>query len=587
MWRSDSRTKNAPQGRFSLDDMLPGLAAALFSFGWLTTSHISPWVSWHAEFPFFIAAFGLAWTVVFSSMRREGTTLLVLPPATWPLLVLGVCTVIQFFLGQLAFVGAAIAALLYLLLALICICTGMATDGTTLRHATLSTSPLQVDIWLAGALLSVGVLSVGIGLVQVLQVFDDATWVLRTTNYRRAAGNVGQPNHLATLLVMGVASSVYLHSTGRLGRSVMVLCIGFILLGLVATGSRSGVLGLTLLLLWWLWKQPAVTPGLARWRVLPVVIGFLALYFLWPKFLALYDIAGQSGLTRITKSAADSRLIIWPQLLEAIGQRPWFGWGVRNTAEAHAAVVHGYDRSLPLTYSHNLLIDLAIWVGLPLAALLTMAALYWLWWRARAIDGPKAWFGLAVALPLGMHSMLEFPFAYAYLLAPAMVGIGIVEGAARSSRSMTVDVRPAIALLAILTCLAAWSVIEYLRAEEDFQLGRFEMLRIGPEGQADDPTKLFLLTQLRAVNEAARLKPRPSMLPEEMETLRSVADHYAWSGARYRYATALALNGETAEALRQMHILRVQHGDELYGKLKKQLDAEVAIYAQTKGPASN
>ena len=113
------------------------------------------------------------------------------------------------------------------------------------------------------------------------------------------------------------------------------------------------------------------------------------------------------------------------------------------------------------------------------------------------------------------------------------------------------------------------------------------MLRIGPEGQADNPTKLHLLTQLRAVNEAGRLQPKPGMRPEEIATLRRVADHYAWSGARYRYATALALNGDAAEASRQMRILRVQHGDELHDKLQGQLDAEVASYARSTGPTSN
>lgn len=586
MHRSDLRKKNAPQGRFSLADSIPGVIGLLFLLGWLTTSHISPWVSWHAELPVFIAAFALAWMGILKAARHGSGLVFALPPATWPLLVMSVCALIQYLLGQIVFIGVAFTALLYLLMALISICLGATTSTFSQDAASTPARSSQVDLWLAGTLLLVALLSVGVGLSQVLQISNDATWILRTTDTSRAAGNVGQPNHLATLLVMAMASGVYLYSIGRVGRGVLMLSISFILLALVATGSRSGMLGLTLLVLWWLWKQPVVTPGLPRWFGIPFAIGFVAIQLLWAKFLSAYDIVGQSGAARLAEGVADPRLTIWPQLLEAAGQRPWLGWGIRNTAEAHATVVHAYGHSLPVTYSHNLVIDLAIWVGFPLASLTTVAALYWLWIRARTIAGPKTWFGLAVAIPLGVHSMFEFPYAYAYLLAPAMVGIGIVEGAARTSYPVNFAVRPFAALLAVLTAGAAWSVVEYLRAEEDFHLARFEMLRIGPEGQADNPAKLYLLTQLRAVNEAGRLQPGPGMRHEEIETLRRVADHSAWSGARYRYAVALALNGKASEASRQMQILQAQHGLELHDKLKRQLDAEIAAFLQSGGGAS-
>ena len=43
--------KNAPVGRFSLMDTSLVMGVLLFSFGWLTTTHVTPWVSWHAELP--------------------------------------------------------------------------------------------------------------------------------------------------------------------------------------------------------------------------------------------------------------------------------------------------------------------------------------------------------------------------------------------------------------------------------------------------------------------------------------------------------------------------------------------------------
>jgi hypothetical protein len=61
------------------------------------------------------------------------------------------------------------------------------------------------------------------------------------------------------------------------------------------------------------------------------------------------------------------------------------------------------------------------------------------------------------------------------------------------------------------------------------------------------------------------------MSPQEIARLRSLALRYPWGPTQYRYALALAMNGDQAEAVRQLRVLRNQRGEALYGVLKQEI----------------
>jgi hypothetical protein len=45
---------------------------------------------------------------------------------------------------------------------------------------------------------------------------------------------------------------------------------------------------------------------------------------------------------------------------------------------------------------------------------------------------------------------------------------------------------------------------------------------------------------------------------------------YPWLATQYRYAVALALNGQPQEAIRQLQVIRAQRGDRLYQRVRTQ-----------------
>jgi hypothetical protein len=123
--------------------------------------------------------------------------------------------------------------------------------------------------------------------------------------------------------------------------------------------------------------------------------------------------------------------------------------------------------------------------------------------------------------------------------------------------------------LAFVAVIGFATAIEYLRVEEDFRVARFEAIRLGKTPESYERPRIHLLTQLNALLAGARIQPHPRMADEEIELARKVALRFPWPATQNRYALALALNGNSAEALRQLQVIRTLHGVETYQHIKE------------------
>jgi len=561
--------KSAPLGRFSALKVGALLVSLLCVLGWTGTGHYAPWVSWHAEAHFFLATW-LAGFLVLWGVHKGDLPASVLQPVgpEWLLLALMGLVLIQGVAGMVL-LGDAVIVGLYLSLMVIAVQAGrtLAWRSASQRASSGFLSPAQ---WLSVTLVVVAVLSTTVGFAQVLGLWETSTWVLRMSSDRRAGGNLGQPNHLATLIVMGIASVGFLHATQRLKTASTGLLLLTLCTGLALTQSRTGALSLLALAVWWFLKAPGPNRRPSRGLATVLTVMGIALFLLWPRLQSwLFMGSAIVGSDRVAKAAVDSRLTIWPQLVEAIMQCPWLGWGVLQTPAAHAAVISQKTNSLPLTYSHNLVLDLGIWFGIPIALFLVAVLGLWLVRRLVATLPVEAWFGAGLVVPMAVHSMLEFPFAYAYLLVPAMMGIGLLSHQDADRRTL-LRRTPAVAttLVAVSAVVGTVTALDYLRAEEEFRAARFEMLRIGPQADGSEKPDMLLLSQLQLLLDAAWIQMAPEMSEDDMEVLRRAANRYPWSGPQFRYAMALGFVQRWSEFGQQLNLLKVRHGDRVYLPLR-------------------
>jgi hypothetical protein len=554
------------EGRFSLGETATWVGAALLFLSWLTTEHFLPWVSWHSEAVVFLGVLVVAWIAVAQLMRAPVARTIALPSASLPFLGLVLVAAFQRATGVLTFDGDVWVLWFYVMLCITCLTLGFAA-------ATPPAGPGDRDMsssftLLAWTLLLGAVASTVVAFAQVFSLWEDSAWIARMPDLRRPGGNFGQPNHLATLQVMGVASLVYLRDS--MGARARGLILFLLCAGVAATESQTGALSLLGLLCWWLLKRRTIGDTTLAWLGAGYGVAFIGMFLAWPRLLNAMDLLGYQAAVRVAEGSR--RLDVWSQLLHASAMRPWTGWGFRQVVAAHNAVVDQYAVSEPYAYSHNLALDLLIWIGVPLALLFVSAAAIYLWRRARASSQLLPWYGLAVVLPLALHSMLEYPFAYAYFLAPMMLLLGAVEASTGFKPLVRLPLAPSVAVLAATTALMAWSVVEYVGIEEDFRVARFQSLGIGSPPPEHERPKVLLFDQLGLLLDGARITPTPDMSAEAMQLVKDAALHYPWSATQYRYALALALNGNPVEAARQIQVIRCMWDDKLYRGIRRKID---------------
>lgn len=537
------------------------LPAAGMTLSWLVPLHILPWVSWHSESAVFAGVLTAATLTLALMVKTDGPGARIpIPAFVIALLAFAAVPVLQGLAGRIEFWGDVWTILLFVALCIASFMLGFQSSST-------SEKAYACARFLAGTMLLAGIGCSILALVQSLDVWTTSDWIARTPAFRRPGGNLAQPNQMATVTLMGVVSLLYLRAVDRLSAVVCILAAAILCIGLATTESRTGLLSLAALSVW------ALLYGRASLRIsIGAVLAFSALvylaYGLWPGAIQHFHDPAGGGPRAVVDTAPGMRLIVWPQLLEAVSDRPWFGWGLRQTSVALTSVVHRYATSEPYTYAHNIVLDLLIGVGAPIAFGLLAAAVSWLWHRRAARTEMLGWYCLALLIPVLVHSMLEFPHAYSYVLAPTMIALGILDARYGKVAAHRAPMYAAAAALALVNALGVMSVIEYVQVEEDFRVARFEAGRIGQTPQEYDRPNISLLTQLDALLHAARIVPARGMTPKDIEVARAGAERFPWPALQNRYALSLALNGRTADAAQVLRGIKVMHGEVLFRDIR-------------------
>lgn len=209
--------------------------------------------------------------------------------------------------------------------------------------------------------------------------------------------------------------------------------------------------------------------------------------------------------------------------------------------------------------SHNLVLDLMVWNGVPLGLAIAGFFAVWLWRQVRlARDAVQGLVLLAVA-GVGLHAMLEYPLNYAYFLLPTGLLMGLLEAAAPVGRRLHWPRFAFGGLAAAAAALLAWVTVEYVEVEANTRVLSFELARIGTGRVQSQAPDLVVLTQWREYLRFARVEPHPGMAPDELAWMATVTERYPFSNALLRLAQAQALNGQAPAAQRTLHNLCALH----------------------------
>jgi O-antigen ligase len=513
------------------------------------------WSEWWA------AALGLGAAAAGLLSAREPLRLptLLLIPA-----MLIAAILLQFALGRIAFPQIALLAALYLLWAGLLMLLG--------RHLAQSLGLAALADLLAMAVAAGALLGTLPALAQWLGLAASVPWVF--PNSGSISGNLGQANHLAHYLWLGVASAIYLHARGRISRPVLWLVLLPLAFGSLLSGSRSAfaypvIIVLVLLVARFRRHRGGAERGLGDAALLLPVLVILSLLTATLAEPLRQTLAARglqspvahapvSAMTRLTGAERnpETRLQIARSAFDAFVERPWLGQGSGNypwasfTAAARAAPGEAH---FPAEHAHNLVLQLLAEFGAPATALVLLLLLAWGLGFLRLQWGPEhAW--CAALLGIGaFHALLEYPYWFAYFLGPT----ALLLGATDAGRKALPASRRWIAYLVLAMLGGAWTLFtlrtDYaaIEAAANRPLAASLDREIAWRRSLDTMIRLqheSLLSPWAMLALATRAEPSRQQAPDRARLCRQGIRFSPERGLVIRCAMQLALAGQQGEA---------------------------------------
>lgn len=350
-------------------------------------------------------------------------------------------------------------------------------------------SPGETFVPFAIGLAVAAALSAVVALVQAfLPDLPDGDLIARSGLPGRAVGNLRQPNHLCSLLLWGVIAVVALLEMRRMALTWAAALIVLMVFAVELSASRTGAAGLGLLAAWGLLDKRLSRPARVLLVLTPVIYalsyGAMALYGQWTD--QAFGAEARIATGEATTESPNSRRNIWANALTLIAQQPWTGVGFGEFNIAWSLTAFPGRPTAFFDHTHNLPLQLAVELGLPLAALvlgLLGIALWQAWKRsgeATGDAGTAARAAFMLVLMIGLHSMSEYPLWYAYFLLPTAYAWGFALG---SGGTLTSDVSDSAsdagtwrlpagrALGALLVVGSVYAVFDYLRIASIYSPG--------------------------------------------------------------------------------------------------------------------
>ena len=344
----------------------------------------------------------------------------------------GAAALLAAVLGALPLAIAAAAIAVLAAASIVMCCAGVPLDPAG-RSASIS------GFWWGLAI--AGVLSALIAVVQVFAPdWPDGSWIARPGVPGRAGANLRQPNHLSSLTLWALVAVIALFGAQRRRTVPVLVAYALLLLAVVLTGSRTGILGTLMLAVWGLVDRRLPRASRALLVASPLVFGLL-----WAGMSAwAHDtghLFGAEGHVSLGGSGdiSSSRFAIWSNALSMIAREPWagVGYGEFNIAWTLSAFP---DRPTAFfDHTHNLPLQLLVELGIPLGTLVVALLLVALAqagrraWACRDGDALSRRAAFMVVLMIGLHSLLEYPLWYAHFLLPTAFAWGFAISPKRAA----------------------------------------------------------------------------------------------------------------------------------------------------------
>lgn len=519
------------------------LAAILLGFAWLSPFHYSPWVMFWSE----VSTFGAGLCVLAALIQQN----IKIPRAQLLLLPFTLIPVVQWGGGLVFDLSTALLSSFYLLGFWFMVLAGY----------NLSLDQQKRDQIFSGFSLLVIIVSVATSFIAICQWLNIESHFIHMLHLigNRPYGNFGQPNNMATFLIIGLLGCLYLYEKNKVTLWLLLPSALIILFAVTLSQSRTSWIVFPFLFVYWVFKQFKQQKRFGVIQSLLWCLGFFVVAGgILPFVTNLIEAWSSTNVTEASTlveraSSGYLRFNIWSQMLLAVQQHPWLGYGWNQTSVAQITVYHAFPTGEWTTSAHNVLLDLIIWNGIPLAAVIIAYFTCWFLWLNQQAKNTISIVAIMMVCTVLIHAMLEFPQRYAYFLLTCGFLLGVVQAQSSVLKGIVLNKQ----LLRLIWVVSLLLIIAILRDYNVYVLNSnllFNNKR--PNAEFMGSSKIFVLTQFEERLKWIELNSETALPEADLVHWENFVKNKPTPYNLRKYAKLLAYNGKIEQAEQQIFILQ-------------------------------
>lgn len=215
----------------------------------------------------------------------------------------------------------------------------------------------------------------------ISSLFAIAQWLqishpyILNLSHNRPYANLGQPNHLATLLMLGICSLLFLYEHMKSKNIFLILLLPFEVWALALTQSRTTWIILCVFFIICIVNKNNFKKKSTPYIALTALFTYLFVFIFNAEISEYLNLVKPIPVQERLNGGL-GRIEMWKHMYYAAMQQPWLGYGWFQTTIAQLEGVLLFKNEGNLSSAHNIMIDLVLWVGIPLALLIVGYSLY-------------------------------------------------------------------------------------------------------------------------------------------------------------------------------------------------------------------
>ncbi|MDV7457410.1 Wzy polymerase domain-containing protein [Acinetobacter baumannii] len=519
------------------------LTAILLGFAWLSPFHYNPWVMFSSEMSTFAAGLSVLAALFYQNIKIPRAQILLLPFTLIP--------IVQWGFGLVFDLSTALLSTFYLLGFWFMVLAGY----------NLSLDQKKRDQIFSGFSLLVIITSLLTSLIAIFQWLNIESHLIYTLHLigNRPYGNFGQPNNMATFLIIGLLGCLYLYEKHKVTLWLLLPSALIILFTIALSQSRTSWIVFPFLFIYWVVKQFGKQK---RFRFVQGLLWCLAFFLIagliLPYITQFIEFSTNTEITETSSFVARAgsgheRIGMWIQILHAIAQQPWLGYGWSQTSVAVVDSIQYGTVHVWFNSAHNILLDLIIWNGIPISIVIIAYFTCWFLWLNQQAKETISIIAIMMVCTVLIHAMLEFPQRYAYFLLTCGFLLGIIQAQTPVLKGIVLNkqVFRLIGGISVILLVAIWRDYNVYVTNSNLLFKNKQ-----PNAEILGSNQIFILTQFEQRLKWIEMKPKTTLSDADLAVWGNFVKNKATPYNLRKYAQLLAYNGKVEQAEQQIFILQ-------------------------------